>query len=159
MLLPVLPISSDIVSVWFVRCEGEAANMRPVDCVGSASLDDAACRRFNTIREQTIPCATRVTTERILLRGDYTESGIGFRRPEGCMNIFFTCVNRRERIGNSDEAKPVVQHRTHGWIGTYQVKQERRRRLREALVKCIFSERVSVNVLTVTVDHPEKRST
>ena len=62
--------------------------MRPVDCVGSASLDDAACRRFNIILEQTIPCATRVTTERNLLRGDYTESGISLRRPEGGMNIF-----------------------------------------------------------------------
>ena len=65
--------------------------MRPVDCVGSASLDDAACRRFNIILEQTIPCATRVTTERNLLRGDYMEGGINVRRTEYCKNLFYLC--------------------------------------------------------------------
>ena len=43
--------------------------------VGGVSPNDAACLRFNMIREQTILWATRIDSERNLLRGDYTGRG------------------------------------------------------------------------------------
>ena len=98
-----LPVSSNIVSDWFVHCQGEAANTRPLDSVGGASLNDAARLRFNIIREQTIPCTTRVITERNLLRGDYIGRGVISQRPEGCRFPF--TGSKRERIGNSDETE------------------------------------------------------
>ena len=66
-------------------------NTRPVNSVGGASPDDAACLRFNIIREQTIPCATRSGSERNLLCGDYTGGGAISRVPESCMNPFYRC--------------------------------------------------------------------
>ena len=82
--------------------------MRPVDSVGGAFPSDAACLRFNMIREQTIPCVTRIDSERNLLCGDYTERGVINSGLE-VVGILFTGANKMVRIEDSDDAESVVQ--------------------------------------------------
>lgn len=65
--------------------------MRPVDSVGEASPDDAACLRFSIIREQTIPCTARTDIVTNDLYGAYREGGAVGSDPVRRRNFSHRC--------------------------------------------------------------------